>query len=85
MDKPATLTCETILGAKGPCRAYSGMAAAIKTRAGIEVVLLCAETEHLVQLIGKINPGQTVDPKGFYPVSLIHDRHITRQPDGDEL
>lgn len=81
MKTPTSITHETIQGATGPCKAYSGMAAAIKTRAGIEVVLLCAETEHLVQLIGKINPGQQVDPKGFYPVSLIHDRHINRDND----
>ncbi len=79
MNTPGTLTHETIEGASGPCKAYSGMAAAIKTRSGIEVVLLCANAENLITLISKIDPGLDPDPKGFYPVSLIHDRHIKRK------
>jgi len=75
---PTGITHEIVQGAAGPAKAYSGMAAAIKTRAGVEVVLLCSCAEHLIELIGKINPGAQVDPKGFYPVSLIHDRHILR-------
>lgn len=78
MKTPSTIAHEIVLGASGPARVYSGMAAAIKTRAGVEVVLLCSCTEHLMELIGKINPGALIDAKGFYPVSLIHDRHILR-------
>jgi hypothetical protein len=82
MNTPGTLTHETIEGVNGPCRAYSGMAAALKTRGGIEVVVLCASTENLITILSKIDPGAEFNPKGFYPVSLIHDRHIKRK---DEL
>lgn len=81
MKTPGTLTHETIEGATGPCKAYSGMAAAIKLRTGTEVVVLCADAESLHAVLAKLDPRTRPDPKGFYPVSLIHDRHIKRKDD----
>ncbi len=79
---PPEFLRETIEGASGPCVAYSGMGAAIATFNGIPIIVLAASRSALVDVIKEINPDTKIDPAGFHPASIIHDRYIKRK-DGD--
>lgn len=70
---------ETIEGANGPCKAYSGMAAAIQTFNGIPVVILAGSSAALLDAIKEISPTTKVQPSLFMPASIIHDAFIKRQ------
>lgn len=79
-DTPRQIRHEVIQGATGPCRAYSGTAMAGRTKQGVEFVLMAGSSEDLIALARRLLPTDPEpDPAGFYPVSLIHDRHIQRE------
>lgn len=79
-DTPRQIKREVILGASGPCHAYSGTAMAGRTKQGVEFVLMASNSEDLIALARRLLPTDPEpDPAGFYPVSLIHDRHIQRE------
>jgi hypothetical protein len=70
---------ETIEGANGPCKVYSGTVAAVSTFNGIPVIVMAASRSALVDVIKEISPNTRVDPSLFLPASLIHDRYIKRK------
>ncbi len=73
---------EVIEGAQGPCKAYAGMVAAIRTFNGTPLIVMAATRSALVDAIKEINPQTTVDTSLFMPASIIHDRFIKRK-DGE--
>lgn len=75
---PTQFINEIVEGANGPCKAYSGVAAAIKSFGGIEVIILAGSRSALVDVIKELNPTTIVDPSLFMPASIIHDRYIKR-------
>lgn len=76
---PGSFIHEIIEGASGPCKAYSGVATAIKTFNGLEVIVMAGTRSALLDAIKEINPTTTVDPSLFLPASIIHDSFIKRK------
>lgn len=76
---PSQFAHEVIQGANGPCKAYSGVAAAIRSFGGVEVIILAGSRSALVDVMKEINPTTIVDPSLFMPASIIHDRYIKRE------
>lgn len=76
---PTQFVHEIIEGAHGPCKAYSGVAAAVRSFGGIEVIVLAGSRSALVDVIKELNPTTVVDPSGFMPASIIHDHFIKRK------
>lgn len=74
-------THEVIEGVNGPCKAYTGVCAAITTYNGVPVILMAASRSALVDVIKEINPNTKIDPSLFLPGSIIHDSHIRRKED----
>lgn len=70
---------EIIEGAHGPCKSYSGIAAAIRTFNGTPVILMAATRSALVDAIKEINPNTKVNTDAFIPASIIHDHYIKRK------
>lgn len=66
---------ESIAGLK-PCPVYRGYATAISTRAGTQVVLLCADQDDILRIAGQINPKAELDPKLIIPAIIAHDAHV---------
>lgn len=69
---------EVIDGAS-PCKAYSGIAAAVRTFHGTPVILVAATRSQLIDAIKEINPQTKIDASLFMPAGVIHDRHIKRK------
>lgn len=78
---PPEFRHEVIQGIKGPAKAYTGMAAGIKSFNGIPVIVVAASRSALVDVMREINPNTQVDTSLFMPASVIHDRHIKREDD----
>jgi hypothetical protein len=74
-------THEVIEGANGPCRAYTGIAAAITTFNGVPVIVMAASRSALVDVIKEISPNTNINPALFLPGSIIHDAHVRRKED----
>ncbi len=85
MSTPASLAAvikhETIQGLTGPCKAYSGMAAAVTTFNGTHVVILAANGTDLVDAIREVSPTTKVSPALFVPAVIVADHYVDR----DEL
>ena len=83
MNAPASLAAaikhETIQGLTGPCKAYSGMAAAITTFNGTPVVILAANGAALLNAVQEISPTTKVSPALFVPASIVADDYIDRE------
>ena len=75
----AKIKHETIQGLTGPCKAYSGMAAAITTFNGTPVVILAANGTALVDVIQEISPNTKVSPALFVPAVIVADDYIDRE------
>lgn len=75
----AKIKHETIQGLTGPCKAYSGMAAAITTFNGTPVVILAADGKSLLNVIQEISPTTKVSPALFVPASIVADDYIDRE------
>lgn len=73
---------ETIDGCQ-PCKAYSGMIAAIETFNGTPVIVMAKDMATLVEVMREMNPKlKEVDRSLLLPGSFIHDRYVIRK-DGD--
>lgn len=70
---------ETIKGAMGPCKAYSGIATSIETFNGLQVIILAGTRSALLDAVKEINPNVQVDVSLFMPASIIADKHIDRE------
>ncbi len=70
---------EVIEGASGPCKAYSGIAAAIRTFNGHPIIIMAASRSALIDAIREISP--TTKPKAelFMPASIVHDSFVKRK------
>ncbi len=83
MNAPTPLAAkikhETIQGITGPCKAYSGMAAAITTFNGTPVVILAANGAALLNAVQEISPTTKVSPALFVPASIVADDYIDRE------
>ena len=73
---------EIIDGASGPCKAYSGMVAAIRTFNGHPLIIMAATRSALIQAIAEISPTTKVNAELFMPASIVHDRFVKRK-EGD--
>jgi hypothetical protein len=76
---PASFVFEIIEGVSGPCKAYSGVATALRTFNGLEVIIMTSTRSALLDAIKEINPTTAVNPSLFRPASLIHDSFIKRK------
>ena len=83
MSQPEALAAkikhETIQGLTGPCKAYSGMAAAVTTFNGTPVVILAANGTALVDVIQEISPNTKVSPALFVPAVIVADAYVDRE------
>ena len=78
-SRAAAIKHETIQGPTGPCKAYSGMAAAVTTFNGTPVVILAANGTALVDVIQEISPNTKVSPALFVPAVIVADDYIDRE------
>ncbi len=83
MSTPASLAAaikhETIQGLTGPCKAYSGLAAAVTTFNGTPVVILAANGAALVAAVQEISPTTKVSPALFVPAVIVADDYVDRE------
>jgi hypothetical protein len=81
MKTLTSLSPEIIEGARGPCRAHSGLAVALQY-GGHDVIVMGGSRAALAEIVHQLNPNLSINPAGVYPVTLIHDHYVIRK-DGD--
>jgi hypothetical protein len=79
MTTMTSMAPEEINGAH-PCRAYGGIAAAIKTFGGVEVVILAADRVALAQAVKELNPETNLNMDKCVPAWIISDLYIKHDP-----
>jgi len=83
VNAPASLAAaikhETIQGLTGPCKAYSGIAAAVTTFNGTPVVILAANGAALIDVIHEVSPNTKVSPALFVPAVIVADDYVDRE------
>lgn len=73
------ITHEVILGASGPCKAYSGIAGAVRMFGDNEIILIASTRTALVSAAALVAPGLVLDLDQCFPVTVIHDRFVNRE------
>lgn len=81
MKTLTSLSPEIIEGARGPCKAYSGLAVALHHK-DHDVIVMAGSRAALAEIVHKLSPNLSINPAGVYPVTLIHDQYVIRK-DGD--
>lgn len=84
MNKVSVFEQQIVRKVDLPAKAYVGYATGLLYK-GREMVVMAESVEAVIALCAGIRPSLTIDLKAIFPVALVHDRHINRETEDEEL